>query len=1043
MSTNHLPPLYPTHRDARLPEAEFRKPGAVYRGTPFWAWNNRLERSQLLRQIGQFQEMGYGGFHLHARTGLQTPYLGDAFLNEIRACTQEAKRRRMLAWLYDEDRWPSGFGGGLVTQNPQHRLKYILFTPTPYNGTVCPTPNWSCALAGRLENGTLLARYAVRLDTDGRLGYRRLGDKEAALKGEQAWFAYLETVEGVPWFGHQGYVDTLSRAAIERFTEVTHERYREAVGDHFGQTIPAIFTDEPQHLFKEGFDSPGQRIDRVIPATTDLFETFKKRFGSDLLDALPEVFWELPDGKPSLARYRYHEHVTERFADAYAATLGRWCAKNGLHLTGHMMEEPTLGTQTRATGEAMRSLAHFQIPGVDLLCDELELNTLKQAQSVAHQYGRPGVMSELYGVTGWGFDFVGHKAQGDWQAALGVTVRVPHLAWLSMAGEAKRDYPASLHYQSPWWREYRLIEDHFARLNVVLSRGTPDVRIGVLHPIESFWLSYGPLAQTRDQREVLERQFEQIPQWLLRNLLDFDYLSEGLLPEQQTAVTKGSRLKVGRMAYDVVVVPGLQTIRSTTLDLLERVVEAGGCVLFAGHIPQLVDAQPSPRAARLAQRAQSCAWDERELVERLATWRTVDCTDANGLRSRDLLYQLRRDGAERHLFVCNLNRREAAPGRIVRVAGRWRAFLRDTLSGRILETFAQHEGGSTLIPVDFEAHGHTLITLRAGRSQVRRRPTRLWRDVGELRDPVPVTLSEPNVLLLDQAEWRWNAGEWQPREEILRLHNRIRVLCGLPEREGHVAQPWADAEPAPVVGRVELRFRVRVAHPVRKPELAVEEPGAWKLTVNGRRVATRARGWWVDEAIERVRLPALDVGEHEIVLARDFTRKTELEWNYLLGDFGVRLAGRHAVIDEPVRTLAFGDWTTQGLPFYAGNVTYRFTLDDRERTAAAVDFSGFKGALLSVACDGGNPRPVAFAPFRYELPRGRRGDTRLDVTVFGNRHNAFGALHHTDPHLRWIGPDAWRSTGKYWSYEYQLRPMGLLVAPRLQAPASAGAVAER
>src|SRR5690606_13446909 len=121
------------------------------------------------------------------------------------------------------------------------------------------------------------------------------------------------------------------RAAIERFTEVTHERYREAVGDHFGQTIPAIFTDEPQHLFKEGFDSPGQRIDRVIPATTDLFETFKKRFGSDLLDALPEVFWELPDGKPSLARYRYHEHVTERFADAYAATLGRWCAKNGLH----------------------------------------------------------------------------------------------------------------------------------------------------------------------------------------------------------------------------------------------------------------------------------------------------------------------------------------------------------------------------------------------------------------------------------------------------------------------------------------------------------------------------------------------------------------------------------------------------------------------------------------------------------------------------------------------------------------------------------------
>ncbi len=1033
------PPLYPNHNDIRLPEGEFRRPGAVYRGTPFWAWNGRLERSQLFRQIGQFAQMGFGGFHLHARTGLQTPYLGEAFMAEIRACTAEAKRRDMLAWLYDEDRWPSGFGGGWVTQDPKHRLKYLLFTPTPYNGTVRPTPNWSCALAGRLENGALLARYAVRLDSGNCLEYRRLRDNESGSRGEQVWYAYLETVDGVPWYNHQGFVDALSREAIDRFTEVTHERYREAVGEHFGRTIPAIFTDEPQHLFKDVFDAPGQHIDRVIPATTDFFETFQARFGDDLLDALPEVFWELPDGKPSLARYRYHEHVTERFADAYAGTLGRWCAKHGLHLTGHMMEEPTLGTQTRATGEAMRSLAHFQIPGVDLLCDELELNTLKQAQSVAHQYGRPGVMSELYGVTGWGFDFVGHKAQGDWQAALGVTVRVPHLAWLSMAGEAKRDYPASIHYQSPWWQEYRLIEDHFARLNVVLSRGRADVRIGVLHPIESYWLCYGPLAQTRDEREQLERQFEQIPQWLLRNLLDFDYVSEGLLPKQNPAVAPGPRFKVGKMAYDVVVVPGLRTIRGSTLDALERFADAGGCVLFAGHVPELVDAQPSRRAVLFAERAHGCNWDERELVERLAPWRTVDCTDAKGLRQRELLYQLRRDGAERHLFVCNLNRREAAPGQTLRVRGKWRVFARDTLSGRTQEILARQETGHTLIPTDLEAHGHLLLTLRTGVTQARQRTTRRWRDVGELRDPVRVTLSEPNVLLLDQAEWRWNGGGWRPREEILRLHNRIRVLCGLPEREGHVAQPWTDAEPAPVLGRVELRYRIRVEKPVRGAELAIEESGTWSLMVDGRRVSTRARGWWVDEAIERVRLPAFDVGEHEIVLARDFTRKTELEWNYLLGDFGVRLAGRHATITEPVRSLAFGDWSSQGLPFYTGNVTYHFTLDERDGVATDVDFTGFKGALLSVVADDGPPRPVAFAPFRYELPLRRKNKTRLDVTVFGHRHNAFGPLHHTDHNLRWLGPDAWRSSGKYWAYEYQLRPMGLLVAPRLQAAAAARA----
>ena len=72
-----------------------------------------------------------------------------------------------------------------------------------------------------------------------------------------------------------------------------------------------------------------------------------------------------------------------------------------------------------------------------MLCDWVELSTVKQAASASRQYGCGGVLCELDGVTDWDFNFSGHKGHGDWQAALGVTVRVPHLAWLSMAGEAK------------------------------------------------------------------------------------------------------------------------------------------------------------------------------------------------------------------------------------------------------------------------------------------------------------------------------------------------------------------------------------------------------------------------------------------------------------------------------------------------------------------------------------------------------------------------------------------------------------------------------
>ena len=211
------------------------------------------------------------------------------------------------------------------------------------------------------------------------------------------------------------------------------------------------------------------------------------------------------------------------------------------------MEEPMLKSQTAALGEAMRSYRSFGLPGIDMLCDQIEYTTAKQAQSAARQYGREGVLSELYGVTNWDFDFRGHKFQGDWQAALGVTVRVHHLSWVSMAGEAKRDYPASINYQSPWYKDYSYVEDHFARVNTALTRGQPVVKVGVIHPIESYWLHWGPKQNTSTVRSQLEDMFQNITKWLLLGQIDFDFICESLLPD--LCPNPSNPLKVGNGVF--------------------------------------------------------------------------------------------------------------------------------------------------------------------------------------------------------------------------------------------------------------------------------------------------------------------------------------------------------------------------------------------------------------------------------------------------------------------------------------------------------------
>ena len=86
-----------------------------------------------------------------------------------------------------------------------------------------------------------------------------------------------------------------------------------------------------------------------------------------------------------------------------------------------------------------------------------------------------------------------------------------------------------------------------------------------------------------------------------------------------------------------------------------------------------------------------------------------------------------------------------------------------------------------------------------------------------------------------------------------------------------------------LLGELELRFRFNTDVRLTRAELAVEEPEAWSCTVDGRKISRETTGWWVDEAIKRLRLPTIAAGAHELILSRDFTAKTELEWCYLLG----------------------------------------------------------------------------------------------------------------------------------------------------------------
>lgn len=54
--------LYDKSKSRKLSEKLFAAPTSEYRGAPFWAWNDKLDKQQLIYQIEQFKKMGWADF---------------------------------------------------------------------------------------------------------------------------------------------------------------------------------------------------------------------------------------------------------------------------------------------------------------------------------------------------------------------------------------------------------------------------------------------------------------------------------------------------------------------------------------------------------------------------------------------------------------------------------------------------------------------------------------------------------------------------------------------------------------------------------------------------------------------------------------------------------------------------------------------------------------------------------------------------------------------------------------------------------------------
>ncbi len=1025
--------------DAATVRALFADPPRGYATAPLWVWNDMLTEDQIRSTLQDLAGQKVKQAFVHPRPGLMTPYLSEDWFRLWRVALDEAKRLDMNIWIYDENSYPSGFAGGLVPEAmPESRGRALHLAEVPQPGP------W---------NDETYAVY--RLTGDGYENVTQQAREGEALPEAKYQVATWRLAPEGGWFGGKYYVDLLKPGVTEKFIEITFERYKRELGQHFGKRIPGIFTDEP-HPSTHG-----------LPWNEHLADEFHKRWGYRLEEHLPAL--DRPIGNWKKVRHNYYQVMLEQFIEHWGKPCHDFCESSGIEFTGHYWEHGWPSTGHGPDNMAM--YAWHQRPAIDCLMNRYDegpnaqfgnLRAVKELSSVANQLNRKRTLCEAYGAGGWDLRFEDMKRIGDWLYVLGVNTMDEHLSYITIRGARKRDHPQSFSYHTPWWQDYHVMAAYFSRLSAALSAGHEINGVLVIEPTTTAWM------YQRDGKRLGEigNGFQKLVTDLAKAQIEFDLGCEDIIARHgkvcDLVEVDGSpgpaEFVVGHAAYHTVVLPPhMENLNAPVMKLLVDFALRGGRVLCCGKTPSLVDGVSSG-LGESAERGNDWKWVApadlpRELQSPL--WKRRSSRNVISDNRGVLLHHRRQLADGQLLFLVNTSIEHSASG-TVKSAGqveRW-----DPATGEV-HPFPLGDGKpDSWTSVKLPPCGSLLLFF----PNVRREPlpTQQKRKQTILpAGPTEVRRLEPNVLTLDYVDITIG-GETR---ENLHFYRANQMAF---QNNGMERNPWDSAvqlhdqlitRKFPAESGFEATYRFDIDGAVPQPlEIVIERPDLYAISCNGKPITATADAWWLDKAFGRIDITAAaKVGKNAVTIkARPMTIYHELEPAYLLGDFCLKSVEKGFVI-EPSRPLVIADrtdtkdgssgeggetslgWNRQGHPFYGAGVAYTEEFDVPQPNGTyRVRLPAWYGSVARVAVNGKPAGHIAWQPWECDVTKLiRSGTNTIEVTVIGTLKNTLGPHHAGEmrgaawPHAFRQGPEYGPPPGqKYDTIKYGLFEPFVLVS---------------
>ncbi len=986
-------------------KAGFKTPSIDFSTAPFWVWNDQVTKEKVDFQLQEFKDKGMHMVFIHPRPGLITEYLGNEWFELVKYSVDKAKELDMKIWLYDENSYPSGFAGG-------HVPAATFSTSDPIAGLDMITLD--VISAGDTTDYFLLIRQVGNSFANITNSRNQYAGQPGKYYGFTKW--YYPKGEG--WYGGFSYVDLLAYGITEKFIKITMDGYEDYIGDEFGKTVPGIFTDEPNIS-----TSGGART--VMRFTPVLFNRFEKKYGYQLETYLPCLYDEIGDWKN--VRHDYYALLLDMFLERWSVPWYDYTEKNNLVWTGHYWEhgwpDPKHG------GDNMAMYMYHQYPGIDMLFntdrrpDQFgNIRAVKELSSVVNQLDKPRALSETYGGAGWELTFDDMKRLGDWEYVLGVNFMNQHLAHMTLKGARKRDYPQSMSYHTPWWDQYKPLNEYFHRLSFAMSAGRQVNRILVMEPTSTSWMLHAPVRQQRPGTaslpiDELKNQFHNLLTLLEKHQVEYDLGCERII--QSYGAVRDNKFVVGSRAYDLVVLPSMtENLMDSTYILMLQYLEQGGKVLSMSGFPErrdgnLVNNMSETLGKFSDQWIMAPQIDEQIIDQYLTEEDFQPLAPANWGGNVFHHRRILKDG--QLYFFTNYDKSETAK---ISFNSKGKSVLEfDLHSGEIQLLDVVGKDGMIELSFDLPPSGSRMLFFtsksQGGNAKAVEEP-----NVFEIvqASETSVQRLEPNTLTLDYCDLKVGGRQYND----IYFYNAADTIYKfyLKEIYGYNYNPWSNAVQyrTRILDKnqfeegsgfeVHYRFSIESGFIPASIKAVVESPHLYQVMINGNVIEPIPGAWWLDKEFGVFDVQQFVVNDRENILTVRATKMdvlAEVEPVYLIGDFGVQSVNKgFIIVREPV--IQPGSWKNQHLPFYSNAVSYSKSFELPADKRVLVRLNEWAGTVAEVKVNGESAGIIAWRPYELDITNYlKEGENQVEVIVTGSLKNQMGP-HHFNPERGFVTP---------------------------------------